>query len=105
MKELKSNEVKIIKQQDKALVDFYATWCGPCMYMKPYFEEAEKEIKNYGIECYEIDVDECEEFSFENKIQFVPCVIYFEKGKEIARFTGGKDKEGIMDFVRKNAGI
>ena len=102
MKVIKANETSLIMNASKAVVDFYATWCGPCMYMKPYFEAAEKSINDLGAECFEVNVDECENFANINKIQFVPCVIYFENGKEKDRFTGGRDTAGIVEFVTKN---
>lgn len=102
MRKIKSNEISLIMNAPKAVVDFYATWCGPCMYMKPFFEEAENKINELGAECFEVNVDECENFANMNKIQFVPCVIYFENGKEKDRFTGARDTSGIIEFVAKN---
>ncbi len=101
MKNITANEIELTKK-GKTVVDFYADWCGPCQYMKPFFEEAEKEINALGAECFEVNVDECEEFALKNKINFIPCVIVFDNGVEKARFTGGKDTEGILQFVREN---
>ena len=101
MRILNENEVNLA-EQGKTIVDFYADWCGPCQYMGPFFEEAEKEINALGYTCYKVNVDNCEQFSVKNKISFIPCVIMFNDGKEIARFTGGRDKDGIMEFVYKN---
>ena len=70
--------------------------------MKPFFEDAEKEINEMGFACYEVNVDQCDAFAGKNKIQFIPCVIMFDNGKEIARFTGGRDKKGILDFISQN---
>lgn len=101
MKILNEKEANAI-YEGATIVDFYADWCGPCQYMKPYFEAAEKEINDLGVTCYKINVDECEEISVKNKISFIPCIILFKDGKELDRFTGVKDKEGIIDFVKKN---
>ena len=103
MKKLGQNEVEKV-YEGTTVVDFYADWCGPCKYMKPFFEDAEKDINALGATCYEINVDECEEFSVKNKISFIPCVIIFKDGVEQDRFTGGRDTQGIMDFVKKNIG-
>ena len=102
MKKISENQVNEVLQ-GKAVVDFYADWCGPCQYMKPFFEDAETELNQMGFACYEVNVDECDSFAAKNKIQFIPCVIMFNDGQEIARFTGGRDKQGILDFVSQNA--
>ncbi|MGN0767721.1 MAG: thioredoxin family protein [Christensenellales bacterium] len=101
MKKITENEAAVLGQ-GKVIVDFYADWCGPCMYMKPFYEEAEKDLNGVGITCYEVNVDECESLAMKNKINFIPCVIFFDNGKEIDRFTGGRDKEGIVEFAMKN---
>lgn len=102
MKKLNENQVNEVLQ-GKTIVDFYADWCGPCQYMKPFFEDAEKDLTEMGYTCYEINVDECDAFAGQNRIQFIPCVILFDNGKEVARFTGGRDKQGILEFVKQNA--
>ena len=101
MKKLSQNETNLALTGN-TIVDFYAEWCGPCKYMKPYFEAAEKEINALGFTCYEVNVDECDMFSALNKIQFIPCVIAFKDGKEVDRFTGARDKDEILRFVEKN---
>ena len=83
-------------------MDFYADWCGPCEYMKPFFESCEKDIEKKGVKCYRVNVDECEELAIANKINVIPCVIFFENGVEKDRFVGAKDASAIMDFVQKN---
>lgn len=101
MKKICEKEADLLNE-GKVIVDFYADWCGPCMKMKPFYEEAEKDIEKMGIKCYEVNVDESENLADKNKINFIPCVIYFDNGKELDRFTGGRDKEGIIEFVLKN---
>lgn len=101
MKVLKENEANAI-YEGTTVVDFYADWCGPCQYMKPFFESAESKLNALGVTCYKINVDECEEISVQNKISFIPCVIVFKDGKELSRFTGAKDEAAIIDFVKKS---
>lgn len=102
MNKLSTKNLDEMKKNEFALVDFFATWCGPCMFMKPFFEKAENKLNQMGVVCYELNVDESEQFASANKIQFVPTVILFKKGEEVARFTGAKDEEGIIDFVVKS---
>ena len=102
MKVLKPNEISSMHNDKYAVVDFFATWCGPCAYMEPFYKEAEKELNELGAVCYKVDVDECEKFAIDNRIQFVPTVILYNYGKEMARFNGSKNKQGIIDFVKQS---
>ena len=72
---------EIIKE--RVLVDFYATWCGPCKMLSPLLENISKEIK-----IVKVDVDKNEDLAREYGIMSIPCIILFEKGKEIKRNIG-----------------
>ncbi len=99
MKIFSNSELDEIKKSPNAIIDFFADWCGPCKIMAPEFEKAAAET---DILCGKINVDECEAFAVENKIQYVPTVIYFCDGTEKDRFVGPKTKEQILDFINKN---
>lgn len=104
MKVLSEKETGLIAEQEFALVDFYADWCGPCKMLGPELAAAADDIEALGVACYKINVDDCNKFSIENKIQFVPTVILFANGVEKTRFVGMKDKSAIIDFVKNNIG-
>ena len=75
------------------IVDFWATWCGPCKMIGPAIDQLADEL--YGkITVGKIDVDECREIAMEYGVMSIPTVIYFKNGLEVKRFTGvqGKDK-------------
>jgi len=90
-----NNFNEIIK--NKVLVDFYATWCGPCKMLSPVLEELSKEI---DIDIVKIDVDENNNLAKEYGIMSIPCLILFENGKEIKRNLGFMPKEKIKEFVK-----
>ena len=83
--------------QKKVLVDFYATWCGPCKMLSPVLEELSKEI---DIDIIKVDVDENNDLAKEYGVMSIPCLILFENGKEIKRNLGFMPKEKIKDFVK-----
>lgn len=82
---------------DKAIVDFYATWCGPCKMLSPVFESVSEEIKD--IKFIKVDVDKFEELCRNYKVMSVPTLILFENGKEVKRKIGFIPKEQLIKFI------
>ena len=99
VKEIKENEFEnvVLKSNEKVLVDFYATWCGPCQMLRPILDEiAKDETKN----IVSIDVDEADELAREFGIMSIPCLILFQNGKEINRSVGLKSKQDIESMFK-----
>lgn len=82
--------------EGRVLVDFFATWCGPCKMLSLVIEKFDK--KN-NIPIIKVDVDECEEVASKYKIFSVPTLIIFENGKEIKRKTGYMGLEELEKWV------
>lgn len=82
--------------EGRVLVDFFATWCGPCKMLSLVIEKFDK--KN-TIPIIKVDVDECEEVASKYKIFSVPTLIIFENGKEIKRKTGYMGLEELEKWV------
>lgn len=83
--------------KDKAVVDFYATWCGPCKMLGPVFEEVSN---NSDIKFVKVDIDNHEELCREYKVMSVPTLILFEDGKEVRRNIGFISKDKLEEFIR-----
>lgn len=81
----------------EAVVDFYATWCGPCKMFGPIFEEVSKE-KN--VNFVKLDVDNFSDIAREYGVMSIPTIIVFRDGKEVKRFTGFMSKEDFLDFLK-----
>lgn len=79
---------EVLNYKGKVVIDFWATWCGPCKMAKPMFEVKEKETDN--IKFCEANIDEATDFVNKMKISNVPMFVMFEDGKEIWR--GGINK-------------
>ena len=75
----------------RALVDFWATWCGPCQMLGPIIEELASDYSGRAKVC-KIDVDKEKELAKRFKIMSIPTVIIFDNGEEINRIVGVKDK-------------
>jgi len=89
MKEVTNDQV--IKQQIQTssnllVLDFYATWCGPCKMLTPKLNELETRYPN--VEFYKIDVDVLESFSQECKISAMPTLLFVKNGEVVQRIEG-----------------
>lgn len=83
--------------KEKTVVDFYATWCGPCKMLGPVFEEVAKES---DIQFVKVDIDDHEELCREYKVMSVPTLILFENGKEVRRNIGFIPKDKLIEFIK-----
>lgn len=110
MKKIESREDfdQMIQNNSNVLVDFSASWCGPCKVLLPQLEEAERFIKENEsdvlVEFAKIDVDqdEIKEIVSSYFIRNVPTVILFSNGTEKVKFVGAKSKNQIVDFIKSN---
>ena len=90
-------ETEVLKTDKVVLVDFYATWCGPCKMLGPVFEEV---ANSSDIQCVKVDIDNHEELCREYGVMSVPTLILFEDGKEIKRNIGFIPKEKLEEFIK-----
>ena len=90
-------EKEVLKRKEKVLVDFNASWCGPCKMLHPVLEELEKETDKCTI--VSVNVDDNEELSQEFGVMSIPCLVLFEDGKEIDRSVGFKSLEELKEMI------
>ncbi|MBR5832256.1 MAG: thioredoxin [Bacteroidales bacterium] len=82
------------------IVDFWATWCRPCLMQAPIFEEAAKEMKG-KVTFLKIDVDKAKNVATKYRISSIPTLIVFKDGKEVTRTMGTQQKENIIAVLNK----
>ena len=83
-----------------AIVDFWATWCGPCKMLGPVIEQLADELED-KIPVGKVDVDECRELASEYGVMSIPTVIYFKNGLEVKRFVGVQTKEKLLEAAKE----
>ena len=86
---------EIINGEQLTLVDFFATWCGPCKMMHPILEQL-KEKMGDDIRILKVDVDKNEALSMQYRIQSVPTLMLFKKGEMLWRQSGAMSLNDLM---------
>jgi thioredoxin len=81
------------------LVDFNATWCGPCKRLKPILAEIEKEYAG-KVKVVAIDVDENKSLAESMKVTNIPLLIYYKKGKVEMNIEGFADKAQLVSAMK-----
>lgn len=90
-------EEEVLKSEKPVLIDFYATWCGPCKILSPIVEEAAKENEN--IKFVKIDIDKAEDIAMQYQVMSIPTLVLIQKGEEKDRVVGILGKNQILDFI------
>lgn len=90
-------EAEVLKSEQKVLVDFNASWCGPCVMLKPIIEEIA--ASNDKVKIVSVDMDEQEELAEKYEVSSIPCLILFEKGEEVKRKIGLMPKKAIEKMI------
>ncbi|XP_061664627.1 thioredoxin [Syngnathoides biaculeatus] len=92
------------ENRDKLIVvDFTATWCGPCKMIGPAFDKASENAAYANVIFLKVDVDKCEDISAKCKISCMPTFIFFKNGEQIDIFSGANEAKLIekLDALTK----
>ena len=82
--------------KNKVLVDFYATWCGPCKMLLPVLDSLSSEV---DIDIIKIDVDKYSELAREYGVMSIPCLVLMENGIEVKRNVGFLNENDLEKFI------
>ncbi|MBO5348720.1 MAG: thioredoxin [Clostridia bacterium] len=102
IKNIDENNFKseVLNSQNAILVDFYATWCGPCRMLAPVLENISNTRADFDIA--KVDIDKLRDLAIEYGIEVVPTLLIFKNGKVIDRIEGYVQEEEIINKMLEN---
>ena len=92
-------KTEVLESEKVTLVDFFATWCGPCQMLAPVLEKISNSRANFDIA--KIDVDQLPDLAVEYGVEVVPTMVIFKNGKVMNKFEGFKSESEIIEEVSK----
>lgn len=91
---------KHLKENKHVLVDFSATWCGPCKFLAPVLEKLEKELTN--VKFLKIDIDASQTLAEKHQIRSVPTIEIYNSAAKKADFSGFRPESFVKKFIEDN---
>ncbi len=92
---------EIIASDKPVLIDFFATWCGPCQMMGPILQAVKQELGD-DVSILKVDVDQYQDLAARYQVQGVPTFALFKNGELLWKESGAKPKEVLVDIIKQH---
>lgn len=100
VKKLTTADFSVVEGIETAVVDFSATWCGPCKMLAPVLEEVSDEMSD--VSFFNVDVDESAELARKFGVMSVPTVVVLKKGEKAGKKVGFMPKDELVGFINSS---
>lgn len=90
---------KLIQENKPTLVDFFATWCGPCRVQGPILEEVKNKVGDHA-NILKVDIDQNQELAAKFNVRSVPTLIMFKNGEAIWRAVGVHQADQLIEKIK-----
>ncbi|MBE5854538.1 MAG: thioredoxin [Lachnospiraceae bacterium] len=97
VKQINQNQFNEVKESNVAVVDFFATWCGPCKMLGPVLEQLSEEMSD--VNFFKVDVDDNGDLAQEFGITNIPAVGLLKNGELVQMSVGFKPKEEMQKLI------
>ena len=91
----------LLESEKLVIVDFWATWCGPCRMLSPLLDEVEEEMAD-KIVVVKVNVDDADEIAMRYRIMSIPTLIFFRNGQMVDRSVGAMPKSMLVEKINAN---
>ena len=91
----------LLEGEKLVIVDFWATWCGPCRMLSPLLDEVEEEMSD-KITVVKVNVDDADEIAMRYRIMSIPTLLFFKNGQVVDKPVGAMPKSTLVDKINAN---
>ena len=92
---------ELLQSEKLVIVDFWATWCGPCRMLSPLLDEVEAEMAD-KVAVVKVNVDDADEIAMRFRIMSIPTLLFFKNGAMVDRSVGAMPKSALVDKINAN---
>ena len=91
----------LLESEKLVIVDFWATWCGPCRMLSPLLDEVEEEMAD-KVTVVKVNVDDADEIAYRYRIMSIPTLVFIKDGQMVDRTVGAMPKSTLVQRIEAN---
>ena len=96
-----TNFEELLQDNKLVVVDFWATWCGPCRMLSPILDQVEEEMQD-KVTVVKVNVDDADEVAAQFRIMSIPTLLFFKNGQVVDKTVGAMPKMALINKINAN---